>query len=114
MDDCLFCRIASGKLASEIVYEDNDVVAFNDINPEAPFHLLVIPRRHITNLNEASPADAELLGKILLRAASLAKQRGLDDKGYRLIINVGREAGQTIDHIHAHVLGGRFLAWPPG
>lgn len=114
MENCLFCQIAAGKLAADIVYEDNDMVAFTDISPEAPTHLLVIPRRHIASINEASPKDAELLGKLLLKASSLAKQRGLDSKGYRLVANVGREAGQTVDHIHVHLLGGRFLGWPPG
>lgn len=114
MDDCLFCQIAAGKLASDVVYEDNDIVAFNDINPEAPVHVLVVPRRHIATLNDALAADAELLGKLMLVAASLAKQKGLDLAGYRLVANTGREAGQTIDHIHFHLLGGRFLSWPPG
>lgn len=114
MDDCLFCQIAAGKLASDIVYEDNDIVAFNDINPEAPVHTLVVPRRHIATLNDALAADAELLGKLMLVATSLAKQKGLDLTGYRLVANTGREAGQTVDHIHIHLLGGRFLSWPPG
>ncbi|MDP1808221.1 MAG: histidine triad nucleotide-binding protein [Actinomycetota bacterium] len=114
MDDCIFCRIATGKLASDIVYEDNDVIAFTDINPEAPTHLLVVPRRHIASLNTAEPADAELLGKAMLTAASLAKQRGLDGPGYRIVANTGKEAGQTVDHIHFHLLGGRFMSWPPG
>ena len=114
MDNCLFCQIASGKLASDIVYEDNDVVAFTDINPEAPTHLLVIPRRHIATLNVAETGDAELLGKLMLAAASLAKRRGLDLTGYRLVANTGREAGQTVDHVHFHLLGGRYLGWPPG
>lgn len=114
MDDCIFCRIAAGKLASDIVYEDNDVIAFTDINPEAPTHLLVVPRRHIASLNAAEAADAELLGKVMLTAATLAKQRGLDGTGYRVVANTGREAGQTVDHIHFHLLGGRFMKWPPG
>ncbi len=114
MDDCIFCRIAAGKLASDIVYEDNDVVAFTDINPEAPTHLLIIPRRHIANIGEAQAGDAELLGKIVMAAAALAKQRGLDASGYRLVANTGKEAGQSVDHIHFHLLGGRYLGWPPG
>jgi len=114
MDDCIFCRIAAGKLASDIVYEDNDVVAFTDINPEAPTHLLVVPRRHISSLSAAEPADAELLGKVMLVATALARQRGLDAAGYRLVANTGREAGQTVDHVHFHLLGGRYMQWPPG
>ena len=114
MDDCIFCRIAAGKLASDIVYEDNDVVAFTDINPEAPTHLVVIPRRHIANLSEAVATDAELVGKVVLAAATLAKQRGLDVAGYRLVANTGKEAGQSVDHIHFHLLGGRFMSLPPG
>lgn len=113
-DECLFCQIASGQLASDIVYEDNDVVAFNDISPGAPTHLLVVPRRHIANLNDIKPQDGELLGKMVSTAIKLAKQRSLDDKGYRLVVNTGLEAGQTVDHIHLHLLGGRTLSWPPG
>ena len=113
-DECLFCQIASGKIASDIVYEDNDVVAFTDISPGAPTHLLVVPRRHIASLNDLNPKDGELLGKMVSTAATLAKQRSLDDGGYRLVINAGRDAGQTVDHIHLHLLGGRSLSWPPG
>src|SRR3972149_3092460 len=109
MDNCIFCQIAAGKLAADIVYEDNDVVAFTDINPEAPTHLVIIPRRHVANLNEAEAGDAELIGKVVLAGAVLAKQRGLDATGYRLIANTGRESGQTVDHIHFHLLGGRYM-----
>lgn len=111
---CIFCDIVSGHVSSDVIYEDNDVVAFSDINPEAPTHVLVVPRRHISNLNEATAADAELLGKMMLAAAKLAVTKGIAQGGYRIVVNTGREAGQTVDHIHAHLLGGRFLAWPPG
>ena len=113
-DECLFCRIASGKIASDIVYENNDVVAFTYISPEAPTHLLVVPRRHIASLNDLKSKDGKLLGKMVSTAATLAKQRNLDESGYRLVINTGRAAGQTVDHIHLHLLGGRSLSWPPG
>jgi histidine triad (HIT) family protein len=114
MNDCIFCQIAAGKLASDIVFEDEDVVAFNDINPEAPTHILIVPRKHLANLNDAVSEDAALLGRVVITAAALAKQRGLDGQGYRLVVNTGQEAGQTVDHVHFHLLGGRFLSWPPG
>ncbi len=114
MDECIFCQVAAGKLTSDIVYEDNDVLAFNDLNPEAPIHLLIIPRIHISSLSDAEDKDEALLGKIVMTAASLAKQRGLDKTGYRLVANSGKQAGQTVDHIHFHLLGGRFMTWPPG
>lgn len=114
MNECLFCQIAAGKMASDIVYEDNDVIAFNDISPEAPTHVLIVPRRHVASLNETVGGDAPLLGKMMTTAVKLAKQRNLDSDGYRLVMNTGREAGQTVDHIHLHLLGGRALTWPPG
>ncbi len=114
VDKCIFCQVAKGQLASDIVYEDNDVVAFTDLNPEAPVHLLIIPRNHIASLSEAEDKDTALLGKIVMTGASLAKQRGLDKTGYRLVANSGRQAGQTVDHVHFHLLGGRFMTWPPG
>lgn len=114
MNECIFCQIAAGKIASDIVYEDNDVVAFTDVEPVAPVHLLIVPRRHIPSLNAATPADAPILGKLFNTAAILAKQRRLDETGYRLVLNTGREAGQTVDHVHAHLIGGRAMTWPPG
>jgi len=110
---CIFCQIAGGDVPAEIIYKDKEMVVFNDINPEAPVHLLIVPIKHISSLNEADPGDAELLGDMFLRAVKLAQERNLD-KGYRLVVNVGREAGQTVDHLHIHLLGGRYLAWPPG
>ena len=114
MENCIFCQIAGGKIASDIVYEDNQVVAFTDINPEAPTHVLIVPRRHVASLNEVVPEDAALLGKLVQTAALIAKQKNLEQDGYRLVINTGRLAGQTVDHIHFHLLGGRQLTWPPG
>jgi len=113
MDDCIFCKIASGQFESDIVYEDDDIVAFNDINPEAPTHILIIPKIHFESLNDVSEAESTVLGKINLVAKNLAMDRGIES-GYRLVLNVGKEAGQTVAHIHYHLLGGRRLTWPPG
>ena len=113
-DECIFCQIAGGKIPADLVYEDNDIVAFTDINPEAPVHLIIIPRNHIASLNDLEKKDTELLGRINMTAITLAKQRGLDKTGYRLVSNMGRQAGQTVDHVHYHLLGGRFMMWPPG
>ncbi|HEX21690.1 MAG TPA: histidine triad nucleotide-binding protein [Actinobacteria bacterium] len=110
---CIFCQIAGGDVPSEIIYKDEEMVAFNDINPEAPVHILIVPKKHISSLNEAESNDAQLIGRLFLRAAKIAHDKRVD-KGYRLVINVGREAGQTVDHLHIHLLGGRYLAWPPG
>jgi histidine triad (HIT) family protein len=114
INECIFCQVASGRMASDIVYEDNDVVAFNDINPEAPIHVLVVPRKHVASLNETIPEDGALLGKLITTAVTLAKQRNLDTDGYRIVINTGLQAGQTVEHIHLHLLGGRIFEWPPG
>jgi histidine triad (HIT) family protein len=111
---CIFCQIAAGEVASDIVYQDEDIVAFNDINPEAPVHILIIPKRHLSNLNEATAADAELLGKIVLTASRLAKEREVEQTGYRLVANTGPQAGQTVHHLHFHLLAGRHFSWPPG
>lgn len=111
-EDCIFCKIVAGDLPSEMVYEDDDIVAFKDANPAAPTHLLVIPRDHIVNLKDASDEHAELLGKLNLVAQEVAAGAGLDD--FRLVQNNGAGAGQTVFHIHYHVLGGRDLSWPPG
>ena len=114
MSDTLFGRIASGELPADILYQDEDVVAFRDISPQAPTHLLVIPRKPIPTLNDATAADAELLGKLLLAAARVAAQAGIAESGYRTVINCNAGAGQTVFHLHLHVLGGRPLQWPPG
>jgi len=111
---CLFCKIASGEIPSEIVYKDDLVVAFRDINPQAPTHILIIPREHIASLLELEPAHADAAAAILLAAQELAKKEGLTERGYRLVANYGPDAGQSVDHVHFHFLGGRHLHWPPG
>mgnify|MGYP001444973954 CR=1 FL=1 len=110
MSDCLFCKIAEGTIPSRKVYEDDRVVAFHDIQPQAPVHLLVIPRKHIASLNEASPEDAATLGHALLTAQRIAKEAGLEESGYRVVNNCGGDAGQIVFHIHLHVLGGEKLS----
>jgi histidine triad (HIT) family protein len=116
MDDknCLFCRIARDELPAKKVYEDDEVVAFEDVNPQAPTHLLVIPRRHIASLDNLTAADATVIGNVVVRASEIAREQGLDTDGYRLVVNCGEGAGQTVFHIHAHLLGGRGFRWPPG
>jgi histidine triad (HIT) family protein len=111
--DCLFCKIASGEMDSDIVVQSEDVVAFRDINPAAPAHVLVIPRRHIASAADLGRSDGELLAEMFEIAASLAAQERLDG-GYRVVTNVGPDAGQSVDHLHLHVLGGRPMSWPPG
>jgi histidine triad (HIT) family protein len=111
---CLFCRIVSGEIPSSRVFEDDELVAFNDINPQAPMHVLVVPRKHIASLNDLTTADAALVGTMLTRAAAIAKDRGCDRSGYRAVFNCNADAGQTVFHLHLHVLGGRRMAWPPG
>jgi len=111
--DCLFCKIAAKRIPAKIVYEDEDVFAFADINPQAPTHLLVCPKRHFASLHGAEEADQAVLGKMALVAAELARERKLED-GYRTVINTGTRAGQTVFHLHMHLLGGRTFDWPPG
>jgi histidine triad (HIT) family protein len=111
---CLFCRIAAKEIPHQRVFEDDAVVAFADINPQAPVHLLIIPRRHIATLNDLSPGDDALLGRMLRLAAALAKERGIADEGYRVVTNCNAGAGQSVFHLHLHVLGGRPMTWPPG
>ena len=114
MSDCLFCRIASGEIPSTEVHSDSQVMAFRDIDPKAPTHVLVIPRRHIAAMTELTPGDAALTGKMVQVATEIADREGLTAGGYRLVINCGADGGQTVDHIHLHLLGGRRLTWPPG
>ncbi|WP_242394089.1 histidine triad nucleotide-binding protein [Anaeromyxobacter oryzisoli] len=114
MADCLFCKIVKGEIPAKKIHEDDDTVAFLDINPQAPTHLLVVPRRHIPTLNDLGPDDDALAGKLLRVAAALAKERGLAGRGWRAVLNTNADAGQTVFHIHAHVLGGRRMTWPPG
>ncbi len=112
--DCIFCRIASGEMAATLVHEDELVVAFRDINPQAPTHVLLIPRKHVTSLNALSEDEDSGIGHIVRVAARIAAAEGCGESGYRLVANCGREAGQTVDHVHFHLLGGRALGWPPG
>ena len=112
--DCIFCRIVDGQATAKIVFEDATVVAFEDLNPQAPVHLLVVPRRHLPSLKEATAEDEPLLGHLFTVAARLARERGLETKGYRTVINNGARAGQSDFHLHVHVLGGRVFRWPPG
>ncbi len=114
MIDCTFCDIIAGKRPGEIVYQDDQIVAFKDINPQAPVHLLIVPRKHIESVLELTPEDQQLVGAMFLRAKELAKQLGLAEKGFRLVVNTGKYAGQAIYHIHLHLLGGRRMTWPPG
>lgn len=114
MAECLFCRIITGQIPAGIVYQDERLVAFTDINPQAPMHVLVIPRRHIATLNDLTAGDDDLVGEMIRRAAALAKEQGYADSGYRTVFNSNADAGQTVFHIHLHVLGGRRLTWPPG
>lgn len=111
--DCLFCNIVKGQIPSEKVYEDNDVYAFKDVNPEAPVHILIIPKRHIKSVDELEETDKELVGRIFLVAKKLAKENKLEN-GYRLVSNIGEEGGQSVKHLHFHLLGGRSFNWPPG
>ena len=113
-DDCLFCKIAKGEVPARIVYEDDQVLAFEDINPQAPFHVLIIPRRHIATLNDVQAGDAALLGGLIARASQIAKDEGHAQDGYRTVFNTNRGAGQTVFHIHLHLLAGRNMTWPPG
>ncbi len=111
--DCIFCKIVAGDIPSEKVHEDEDVVAFRDLNPQAPVHVLVVPRKHIASLNEADPGDRAVLGHLLLTTQKLADQLGVGS-GYRVVNNCGASAGQSVFHIHFHLLGGRPMGWPPG
>jgi histidine triad (HIT) family protein len=112
--NCVFCKLAKGEINSDIIYEDDEVIAFRDIHPQAPHHILVIPRRHIATLNDASPEDANLMGKLTLTAQQVAKELGVAEDGYRLVMNCNGHGGQTVFHIHLHLLAGRSLHWPPG
>jgi histidine triad (HIT) family protein len=113
-DDCLFCKIRDGKIPSTITYRDDDVFAFKDIGPKAPLHELVVPNRHVATLADAKPEDAEMYGKLLVVAAKRAAESGQAAGGFRVVMNAGPDAGQTVFHVHLHVLAGRPLAWPPG
>ena len=113
-DDCIFCKIVAGSIPAAKIYEDDRAVVFRDINPQAPTHALVIPRAHVASLDEATEGDEALLGHLLLVAARVARDEGLAESGYRTVVNTGPGAGQTVFHVHVHLLGGRSLTWPPG
>ena len=114
MAECLFCAIAAGNIPCREVYADDEILAFHDVNPQAPTHVLVIPRRHIGALTDLVAADADLVGRLLVRTARVAAELGLDPRGYRVAINCGRDGCQSVPHLHLHLLGGRPLGWPPG
>lgn len=114
MTDCLFCRMANGEIKPELVMESDELIAFRDISPQAPTHILVVPRQHISSLNDLPPADAGILGKMILAAREIAKQEGIAASGYRLVMNCNKGGGQTVFHIHLHLMGGRAMTWPPG
>lgn len=114
MTDCLFCKMIAGEIKPDTVYEDDRVLAFRDISPQAPMHILVIPKQHISTLNDLNEDDAQLMGELTLAAAKVAKQEGVAEAGYRTVMNCNAAGGQTVFHIHMHVLAGRSLVWPPG
>lgn len=114
MADCLFCRIVRREIPASVIYEDERLIAFNDINPQAPLHALVVPKRHIDSLNALTATDDGLVGEMIRRAAAIAREKGFADRGFRTVFNTNAEAGQTVFHIHLHLLAGRGLTWPPG
>lgn len=114
MSNCIFCKIIAGEIPCKKIYEDDDLLAFHDIKPAAPAHFLVIPKKHIENIMELKPEDTMLAGRLLHKASELACEQGLEEKGGRFVINAKSHGGQTVDHLHLHVLGGRALGWPPG
>ena len=114
MGDCIFCKIVKGEIPSDKVFEDEKVLAFRDINPEAPVHIVIVPKKHILSLNEVTKEDIEVISHILLLAKNIASENGIAESGYRLVNNCGVDGGQTVPHLHFHLLGGRNLLWPPG
>ncbi len=112
--DCLFCKIINGDIPAEIIYQDDEVLGFKDVNPQAPTHVLFVPKRHIATVNDLAAEDAELVGKLFLAAKKVAADIGFEDEGYRLVMNCNAGAGQTVFHIHLHMLAERTLHWPPG
>jgi histidine triad (HIT) family protein len=114
MTDCLFCKIVQKSIPAKIVYEDDQTLAFDDINPQAPVHTLIIPKKHIVAVQDCRDEESALLAQLLVTCANIAKQKGLSESGYRIVTNTGRDAGQTVFHLHLHVLGGRHMRWPPG
>jgi histidine triad (HIT) family protein len=114
MSDCLFCKIRDGEIPANIAYENDDVLAFHDVNPQAPVHILIIPKTHIPTVNDMDDSDQLIMGKLFSSAKIIAAQHGVSDDGYRLVVNCNAQAGQTVFHIHMHMLAGRSMSWPPG
>lgn len=114
MEDCIFCKIIKGEIPSAKVYEDDKILCFKDINPEAPVHVLIIPKKHIRSLNDLEESDKDIISYVFMKGKELAKTLGIDEKGYRIVMNCGDDAGQTVKHMHFHLLGGRVFGWPPG
>ena len=114
MSDCLFCKIVARQIPSKVVHEDERLIVIEDVNPQAPLHVLIIPKAHIATLNDLEPSSDPLIGEMTRRASAIARERGYADRGYRTVFNCNREAGQSVFHIHLHLLAGRSLAWPPG
>lgn len=114
MTDCLFCKIRDGDIPAEVVYENDDILAFRDVNPQASTHVLIVPRKHIATINDLEDEDAGIMGQLFLAAQDIAGYEGVAEEGYRLVVNCNAKAGQTVFHIHMHLLGGRNMTWPPG
>lgn len=114
MGDCIFCKIANKDVSSKIIYEDDTILVFEDVNPQAPVHVLIIPKQHIPSLNDIDSDAAEIISHIFMKIPSLAEQLGVQDNGYRIVVNCGTDGGQSVGHLHYHLLGGRTLTWPPG
>jgi len=114
MEDCIFCKIINKEIPAELVFEDELIVAFNDINPQAPIHILIIPKEHFASLNDIPEEKKDILSHILLRARHIARNLGIDEKGYRIVLNTAKDSGQEVFHIHFHLFGGRRMTWPPG
>jgi histidine triad (HIT) family protein len=112
--NCLFCKILDGEIPCDVIYQDEQIMAFKDINPQAPHHILIIPRKHITTINDVNEEDSQLLGHCVIKARDLAQSLGINESGYRLVYNVNSGGGQAVYHIHLHLLGGRQMTWPPG
>lgn len=112
--DCIFCKIVAGEIPSQKVFEDEEVLAFHDISPQAPVHVLIIPKQHIARVADMTEAEEPLMGKLIHTAAQLARQLNVSDSGYRLVLNTGPDANQTVPHVHVHLIGGRVMGWPPG
>ena len=114
MEDCIFCKIVNKEIPAELIFEDEQIVAFNDINPQAPIHILIIPKEHIASLNDVPDEQKDVLSHILFRARQIARNLEIEEKGYRIVLNTGRDSGQEVFHIHFHLLSGRRMTWPPG